>query len=221
MFFLAGFGMTMNKADSRNDAGSPRVSPSRIHQLPADAPGSPERRSLLRGLAALPLLAVLAHRAEAQDVELSKTFQTPEAFITEAFAPAAAPPPSMLLLDAGKHAQLSAALGHPYPQARLRYWKAAGRSAWIFDDIGKQGYVPTTCGFIVANASIEHARVLIYRESRGAQIGEVSFLRQLIGARAAGNGLDKHVDNISGATLSVNMMQRMARAALVFDSLTV
>ncbi|NGY03410.1 FMN-binding protein [Solimonas terrae] len=126
----------------------------------------------------------------------------------------------MLMLDAGKQSQISAVLGHPYPQARLRYWKAAGRSAWIFDDIGKEGYVPTTCGFIVSNASIEHARVLIYRESRGEQIGDPSFLRQLIGARAAGSGLDKHVDNISGATLSVNMMQRMARAALVFDSLT-
>ncbi|HET8881231.1 MAG TPA: FMN-binding protein [Solimonas sp.] len=188
--------------------------------MPGDAPGSSARRALLRGLFALPLLAVAVRKAGAQDVELAKTFQTPEAFITEAFAPAAAPPPAMLMLDAARQAQISAVLGHPYPQARLRYWKAAGRSAWIFDDIGKEGYVPTTCGFIVANAAIEHARVLIYRESRGAQIGEPSFLRQLIGAKAAGNGLDKHVDNISGATLSVNMMQRMARAALVLDSLT-
>lgn len=213
--------MTINKADARNNAGNPSLSPSRIHQVPGDTLDSSQRRSMLQGLLALPLLALVARKAHAQDiVDVYTTYQTPEAFITEAFAPAAAPAPSMLMLDAGKQSQISAVLGHPYPQARLRYWKAAGRSAWIFDDIGKEGYVPTTCGFIVSNAAIEHARVLIYRESRGQQVAEPSFLRQLIGAHAAGNGLDKKVDNISGATLSVNMMQRMARAALAFDALT-
>ena len=45
------------------------------------------------------------------------------------------------------------------------------------------------------------------------------FLQQLVGARASGNGIDKKVDNVSGATYSVKMMQRMARTALALDAL--
>ena len=63
------------------------------------------------------------------------------------------------------------------------------------------------------------ARVLFYKESRGEQVGELSFLHQLLGARASGEGLDRSVDNISGATYSVKLMQRMARTALMFDEL--
>jgi hypothetical protein len=176
------------------------------------------RRNLLRGMLALPLLGLAARKAEA--IDIYTTYQTPDAFIAEAFAPGAAPAPAVLNLDAAAQAKIAAVFGRPYPQARLRYWKADGRSAWIFDDIGKEGYVPTTSGFVVANGAIEHARVLIYRESRGQQVAEPSFLQQLIGAKAAGAGIDKKVDNISGATLSVKMMQRMARTAIAFDSLT-
>ncbi|SEQ07879.1 FMN-binding domain-containing protein [Solimonas aquatica] len=175
------------------------------------------RRSLLRLLASLPLLLTQARRAEAFDVYT--TYQTADAFVAEAFAPGAAPAPQTLMLDAARQAQVASVFGKPFPQARLRYWRAAGRSAWIFDDVGKDGYVPTTCGFVVTAGSIEHARVLIYRESRGQQVAEPSFLKQLIGAHAAGAGLDRNVDNISGATLSVKMMQRMARTALLFDTL--
>jgi hypothetical protein len=170
------------------------------------------RRNLLRGMLALPLLGLAARKAEA--VDIYTTYQTPDAFIAEAFAPGAAPAPAVLNLDAAAQAKIAAVFGRLYPQARLRYWKADGRSAWIFDDIGKEGYV------VVANGAIEHARVLIYRESRGQQVAEPSFLQQLIGAKAAGAGIDKKVDNISGATLSVKMMQRMARTAIAFDSLT-
>lgn len=153
-----------------------------------------------------------------QAFELFKTFQTPEAFIAEAFA-GAPPPPQTLMLDAAKQSQLATVYGRSYPQARLRYWRANGRTVWIFDDIGKEGYVPTTSGFIVSGGAVERARVLIYRESRGEQVGEASFLQQLAGARASGSGIDKQVDNISGATYSVKLMQRMARTALMLDTL--
>jgi hypothetical protein len=145
------------------------------------------------------------------------TFQTPEAFLTEAFG-ASVPPAKLLDLDGNAQSKLSAVLGHPYSQGRLRYWRGGGRSAWILEDIGKQGYQVTTAGFVVKGAAIDYARVLIYRESRGEQVAEASFLKQLSGAHLAGTQLDKTVDNISGATLSVKMMQRMASAALTLDS---
>lgn len=148
-----------------------------------------------------------------------KTFQTPEAFLAEAFG-ATVPPPSTLDLDDARQSQLSGVYGRRYPQARLRYWRAPnGRTAWIFDDIGKEGYVPTTSGFVVQGGAIDFARVLVYRESRGEQVAERSFLQQLAGAKASGGGIDKKVDNVSGATYSVKMMQRMARTALMLDSL--
>jgi len=184
-----------------------------VHPAPAVAAS---RRSFLGG--ALALLALPVTRV-AGAFELFKTFQTPEAFLTEAFG-VTVPPASTLDLDDAKQSQLSAVYGRRYPQARLRYWRAAnGRTAWIFDDIGKEGYVPTTSGFVVQNGAVEFGRVLIYRESRGEQIAERSFLQQLVGARASGNGIDKKVDNVSGATYSVKMMQRMARTALALDAL--
>lgn len=191
---------------------------SRSSPMSSSQPSSATRRTLLQALAAAPLLGLTARDAHA--IDIYTTYQTPDAFIAEAFG-GAAPAPQTLMLDAAKQSQISAVFGRPYPQARLRYWKANGKTAWIFDDIGKEGYVPTTSGFVVSGGAIVAARVLIYRESRGQQVAEPSFLKQLIGAKAAGAAIDRKVDNISGATLSVKMMQRMARTAIAFDALAV
>lgn len=179
-------------------------------------PQSPSRRSLLKSAAGLfgSLLAPALARAD----DLWTTYQTPAAFLAEAFG-ATPPAPKVLVLDASAQTKLSAAFGRNYPQAQIRYWRANGRTAWILDDLGKVGYQLTTSGFVVKDKAIDFARVLIYRESRGEQIAEASFLKKIAGARYAGAGLDRTVDNISGATLSVKMMERMAAAALVLDSL--
>lgn len=102
----------------------------------------------------------------------------------------------------------------------MRYWRAGGRTAWILDDVGKEGYQMTTAGFIVKAGAIELAKVLVYRESRGEQVALPAFLNKFTGARLAGGGLDRSIDNISGATLSVLLMQRMARTALTLDAAT-
>uniref|UniRef100_UPI004035E151 FMN-binding protein n=2 Tax=Nevskia sp. TaxID=1929292 RepID=UPI004035E151 len=174
------------------------------------------RRSLLRSAAGLFGALLLPKLAVAGD-DLWTTFQTPAAFLAEAFG--APPAPSVLVLDAAMQAQIGTVFGRAYPQSQLRYWKANGRSAWILDDIGKQGYQITTSGFVVKDHSIDFARVLIYRESRGEQVAEGSWLKKLSGRKLAGTTLDQNVDNISGATLSVKMMQRMAATALVLDTL--
>ncbi len=150
--------------------------------------------------------------------ELYKTFQTPEAFLAEVFN-GQAPPPQTLNLSPADQSRIAAVFKRNFPQTRVRYWQQGTRTAWVFDDIGKEGYVPTTCGFVVNQGVLEHVRVLVYRESRGEQVGELSFLDKLRGARIAGNKLDRTVDNISGATLSVQMMERMSRTALELASL--
>ncbi|WP_373091599.1 FMN-binding protein [Zhongshania sp.] len=151
--------------------------------------------------------------------ELYKTFQTPDVFLAEMFNNQV-PAPTVLNLDAEAQREISAVFNRPFPSQRVRYWKDANKTVWVFDDIGKEGYVPTTSGFAVSGGAIETARVLIYRESRGEQVAEPSFLNQLKGAKAAGNKLSNKVDNITGATLSVQMMERMARTALTLDTLS-
>lgn len=163
------------------------------------------------------LLLVLFGAAHAE-FELFKTFQTPEGFLAEVFD-GAPPAPAVLNIGQAEQARISPVFGRNFPQSRVRYWAKDGKTAWIFDDIGKEGYVPTTSGFVVVDGMLDHLRVLIYRESRGEQVGEPSFLQQLIGARANGSDIDKPVDSISGATLSVLMMKRMARTAIELDAL--
>lgn len=132
------------------------------------------------------------------------TFQTPEGFLTEAFG--ASPYEQKVLSGGAAGAQLYGNVG------RLRYWTNGTRTAWIFDDVGKEGYQPTTSAFAVENGQIVAARVLYYRESRGEQVGEAYFLQQLMGAPGG------RVDNIAGATYSVDMMKRMARTAIALDA---
>ena len=151
--------------------------------------------------------------------ELYKTFQTPDVFLAEMFNNNV-PQPVVLNLNAQAQSEISAVFKRPFPSQRIRYWKDATKTVWVFDDIGKEGYVPTTSGFAISNGAVETARVLIYRESRGEQVAEPSFLNQLKGAKASGTGLSNKVDNITGATLSVVMMERMARTAITLDSLS-
>lgn len=145
------------------------------------------------------------------------TFLAPEDFLQQSFA---GPPPKaqFLWLDNKVQAQLTSIFGHPYAQARLRYWRSGARSAWILEDIGKE--FPITAGYVVDHGAIDAVRVLIYREARGDEVRYPGFTRQFKGAQLKDDGLDTPIDGISGATLSVAAMQRMARAALLLDRLS-
>ena len=147
-------------------------------------------------------------------------YLAPDDFLRQTFSEP--PAPALLWLDNNAQTQLTAVLGHRYPQARLRYWRSANKTAWILDEIGKE--YPITAGFVVTDNHIERAQVLIYRESRGDEIRLPAFLRQFVGAQLddtnnAGNKLSKNIDGITGATLSVDAMRKMARAALVLNRL--
>ncbi len=142
-------------------------------------------------------------------------YQTREDFLRELFG--TPPPAKVIWLDNAAQDKLKGVLGHPYGQARLRYWRVDGRTAWILDEIGKE--YPITAAFVVKNGEIERARVLVYRETRGMEVHYPAFLQQFIGATLQDGKLTKSIDGISGATLSVHSMERMARAALVLDTL--
>ena len=108
-------------------------------------------------------------------------------------------------------------LGHSYQGLRVRYWQDGARTAWILDEIGKEQ--PITTGVIVENGKIVSVEVLAYRESRGAEVQQSFFTRQFQGLSLTSNDkLSKKIDGITGATLSVWALQKIARLALMFDA---
>jgi Na+-translocating ferredoxin:NAD+ oxidoreductase RnfG subunit len=70
----------------------------------------------------------------------------------------------------------------------------------------------------VADGAIENVRVLEFRESRGWEVRYPFFTDQFVDARLEDDGrLDRRIDGITGATLSVAAVTRIARIALLLD----
>lgn len=125
--------------------------------------------------------------------------------------------PAFLLQRRPLQQRAEAVLGHPYRTLRVRYWPGEGATIWILDEIGKEEDI--TIGFVVRDRAIAATEVLAFRESRGWEIRFPSFTRQFIGATLVdGNDLDRDIDGITGATLSVSAYRRLARLALLFDA---
>src|SRR5260221_1710542 len=143
-----------------------------------------------------------------------EVYQEPDVFVAEIFG--TSPEPKVLWLTKDIQAQAAAILGHPPVQLRQRYWSDAHKSVWILEEIGKEEFI--TAGFVVADGRIEHVRVLVYRESRGGEVRYPAILKQFKNSKLApDNTLDRSIDDIAGATLSVGAMERMARLAPFFD----
>lgn len=148
---------------------------------------------------------------------MDRVYQTPEQFIAEVFM--FNPPAKLLWLGKEAQSEVSGILGHAPQQLRQRYWSLDTRTLWILEEVGKEEQI--TAGFVVKDGRIEQAKVLVYRENRGMEVRYPAFLNQFKGAALnSGNRLDRTIDGISGATLSVYAMHRMARLALYFDQLS-
>jgi FMN-binding domain len=144
-------------------------------------------------------------------------YLAPDAFLKTAFSDL--PKPAMLWITPDVKAEAGKILGHPPTKLRERYWSDGMKTAWILEEIGKEELI--TAGFVVDNGKIDQARVLIYRESRGMEVRYPAFLNQFQGVELSnGHQLSRRIDGISGATLSVWAMSKMARQALYYDSLT-
>lgn len=163
----------------------------------------------MRRAAAL-LLTLPAAAAVAAD----EVYQAPAAFVAEAFG-GQAPAPELLWLTGEVRRQAAQILGHEPGAARARYWRRDARTAWVLEEIGKER--PITVGFVVEDGRIAQLEVLAYRESRGWEVRLPAFVRQFAGAALTPSlELDRGIDNISGATLSVNALRRLARLALYY-----
>lgn len=104
-------------------------------------------------------------------------------------------------------------LYHRFKPFRVRYWQQDERTAWILEEIGKEQLI--TIGVVIDNNEIERVRILTFRESRGWEVRFPAFTRQFEGAQLDdGQQLNKTINGITGATLSVTALRGVARLAL-------
>lgn len=157
------------------------------------------------------VLLCLAGMAPAGQV----VYQKPSAFIAASFG-GKLPPQRALALSATHQAMMKRFLGHSYKPSTIRYWAQGGRFVVILDEVGKTQ--PITTGFVVKGAQIEQVKVLIYRESHGFEVSRSSFTKQFRKARLGVDGkLDRRIDGVSGATMSVRALTGLARVALYLE----
>lgn len=115
--------------------------------------------------------------------------------------------------------QVEHLLGHPFPGIRARYCQEGEKTAWILDEIGKTE--PITSGIVVNRGKAERVRVLVFRESRGSEVHRSAFTSQYDNAALDDeNRLDRKIDGITGATLSVHALNRQVKLALFLDRVT-
>jgi len=148
----------------------------------------------------------------------ASVYETQAEFLNRAFS-GSPPGPAITWLSGERKATVRELLGHDYPALRLRYWCQAGRSAWVLDEIGKE--LPITVGVVIEKDYINNLRVLTYRENRGGEVATPAFTDQFNHvALQNGGALDANIDGISGATLSVQALTRLATVALFLHSNT-
>lgn len=171
-----------------------------------------------RILACWALLAALLPGVDAGAADKHGQYLTRAEFLEEAFG-TAQPESAVIWFDDELREMASAILGHPPTALRLRYWKGDAKTAWIIDEIGKEQ--PITFGVVIANGVIESLSVLQFRESRGWEIRYPFFTRQFEAVQLTESGaLNRRIDGISGATLSVKAASRVAKLALALDEFT-
>jgi hypothetical protein len=135
-----------------------------------------------------------------------------------------------------QRAAIEKILNRRFTALRIRYWGSGNRSTWIFSEIGKE--LPITLGVIVENSQIVDVVVMSYRESRGGEVRYPFFTHQFRGlelfpsnAKGPADTADKgysntlfklsdSIDGITGATLSVRALKKIATLALFCHQLT-
>lgn len=149
-------------------------------------------------------------------VSAEEVYLAPADFVAAAFN-GTPPVPRRLWLKQREQAALRAILERDFGQLRVRYWQRDARTVWILEEIGKEQ--PITTGLVVEGQALADVRVLVYRESRGWEVKYPAFTDQFRGLKLTNDHLlTARIDGISGATLSVRALTKLARVALLLDS---
>lgn len=126
-----------------------------------------------------------------------------------------------LWLNGQQRQSIENILGRNFPAIRIRYWGEGDKTGWIFEEVGKE--LPITVGVTVVAGAIADITVLEYRESRGGEVRYPFFTEQFMGVRLSEEDVTKFtqsIDGITGATLSVRAMKKIATLALFCHQLT-
>jgi len=161
-------------------------------------------------------LFLLLSLAFAVQVAIAKgVYQTPLAFLDQTFN-GKVPDVSTVWITKDKKQTISDILQHSPTFIRVKYWQSGTKTAWILNEIGKEK--PITIGIVIDSGQIERVKVLEFRESRGWEVKHAFFTRQFNSASLnEGMQLNKSIDGISGATLSVRALKKVARIALYLE----
>lgn len=139
-------------------------------------------------------------------------YQTPEQFINHAFK-GEKPQAKAAWLTSEDKKLIANIMSRPYNKLRIRYWILANETVWIIDEIGKER--PITIGVHIKEKQIAELKVLTYRESRGDEVRHKFFTRQFDSVQLTKeNKLTQHIDGITGATMSVRALTKVARLSL-------
>ncbi len=142
----------------------------------------------------------------------NQVFLEPGKFMEEVFD-GEVPAPKKMWLTRTVREEIEEILTEPVAGLSLDYWRRGDETAWILESVGKER--PITVGVAVGNDGILRLDVLVYREDRGWEVRYPFFTDQFRGAQTDARGaLTQRVDGITGATLSVRALKRIARAAL-------
>ena len=148
----------------------------------------------------------------------SAIYQTTPEFLSENFSVPPSKAKSLWLTPELKKLSTEI-LSRPVRGMRVRYYSEDEKTAWILEEIGKER--PITVGVVVngniKDFHIEHVKVLAFRESRGWEVRYPSFTNQYKNVKMTPNHeLDQNIDGITGATLSVWALNKIARLALFY-----
>lgn len=186
------------------------------------------QRQLFRAAAVFSLAAFLTATSLVAAAASTGVFQSGPDFIAEVFSTTTGEPPSehssvqqkTLWLTEDIRSQAAKILGHQLAGLRVRYSQSGDKTAWILEEIGKE--MPITIGVVVADNRIQQVKILAYRESRGGEVRYSAYTQQYRGATLTEElGLSQNIDGITGATLSVWAVNKVAALALYFHTLAI
>ncbi len=157
------------------------------------------------------LLAVIATTI-ALSVSAKGDYMSLDAFLGLAFD-SGEPAREALWFSNDQRSEIKTMLGHEPGALRQRYWGQGLRTAWVLEEIGKER--PITIGIAIEGERISRLEILSFRESRGWEVRYPFFTDQFIGMGLDDNGkLSQQIDGITGATLSVRAVKKVAKLAL-------